>query len=147
MTEKTVYEKMEALASKEVSGWYEKAKWHIENEAWLIRSSDIALRVLSTLDALNISQKELAERIGVSPQQVSKIVKGSENLTLETISKLEAALGVPLIEVCPAAGESESEPEPGDEARRARSGKARQPGKKYKAAGDPLAVKEEERKS
>jgi transcriptional regulator with XRE-family HTH domain len=147
MKEKTVYEKMEALASREVSGWLGRAEWFEANQSWLNRSADIALRVLSTLDALNISQKELAERIGVSPQQVSKIVKGSENLTLETITKLEAALGVPLIEVCQAAGESESEPEPGDEARRARSGKARQPGKKYKAAGDPLAVKEEERKS
>gem|GEM_PF-2353882 len=147
MTEKTVYEKMEALASKEVSGWYENAKWHIENEAWLIRSANIAIRVLSTLDALNMSQKELAERIRVSPQQVSKIVKGSENLTLETISKLEAALGVPLIEVCQAVGEPEREPEPGDEAQCARSGKAQQSGKKYKSAGKPLAVREEERKS
>ncbi len=33
----------------------------------------------------------------MSPQQVSKIVKGRENLTLETISKLECVLGVALI--------------------------------------------------
>lgn len=147
MTEKTVYEKMEALATKEVSGWFEDARWRIENEDWLMHSQYIALTILRTLRAKKISQKELAERIGVSPQQVSKIVKGSENLTLETISKLEAALGVPLIEVCRAVEESESGPEPGDEARRTRSGKARQPGKKYKAAGEPLAVKEEEHKS
>jgi transcriptional regulator with XRE-family HTH domain len=35
--------------------------------------------------------------LGVSPQYVSKILKGSENMTLETIAKLEDALGVNLI--------------------------------------------------
>ena len=35
--------------------------------------------------------------IGVSPQYVNKIVKGKENLTLDTISKLEQALGIKLI--------------------------------------------------
>jgi ribosome-binding protein aMBF1 (putative translation factor) len=34
----------------------------------------------------------------VSPQQINKIVKGQENLTLETISKLEIALNIQLID-------------------------------------------------
>lgn len=99
MTEKTVYEKMVALASNEVSGWLEDAKWRIENEGWLKHSQYIALTILRTLRAKKISQKELAEMVGVSPQQISKIVKGRENLTLETIAKLEAALGEILIEI------------------------------------------------
>lgn len=99
MTEKTVYEKMAALASKEVSGWLEDAKWRIENEGWLKHSQYIALTILRTLRAKKMSQKALAERIGVSPQQISKIVKGGGNLTLETIAKIESALGIPLIEV------------------------------------------------
>ena len=37
--------------------------------------------------------------MGVSPQHISKIVKGQENLTLETITKLESALNVILVEV------------------------------------------------
>jgi transcriptional regulator with XRE-family HTH domain len=44
------------------------------------------------------SQKQLAENMKVSAQQINKIVKGKENLTLETISKLENALGIVLIE-------------------------------------------------
>lgn len=99
MTEKTVYEKMAALASNEVSGWLEDAKWRIENEGWLKHSQYIALTILRTLRAKKMSQKVLAEMVGVSPQQISKIVKGRENLTLETIAKLEAALGEILIEV------------------------------------------------
>jgi transcriptional regulator with XRE-family HTH domain len=35
----------------------------------------------------------------VSPQQISKIVKGQENLTLETIANLEIALGIKIIDV------------------------------------------------
>lgn len=45
-----------------------------------------------------LSQKQLAERMDVSPQQISKIVKGQENLTLETISNLEIALGIQIID-------------------------------------------------
>jgi len=37
--------------------------------------------------------------MGVSPQQISKILSGKENITLETICKIEEALGVELIEV------------------------------------------------
>ena len=46
-----------------------------------------------------MKQKTLAELLGVSAQQVSKILKGKENLTLDTISKLEKVLGISIIEV------------------------------------------------
>lgn len=46
-----------------------------------------------------MTQSELATKVGVSPQQVSKIVKGKENLSLETITKLEAALGINIISI------------------------------------------------
>jgi plasmid maintenance system antidote protein VapI len=36
--------------------------------------------------------------MNISPQQISKIVKGQENMTLETISNLEIALGIQIIE-------------------------------------------------
>jgi transcriptional regulator with XRE-family HTH domain len=37
--------------------------------------------------------------MGVSPQQVSKYVRGEENFKLETICKLEQVLGVELLRV------------------------------------------------
>jgi transcriptional regulator with XRE-family HTH domain len=43
-----------------------------------------------------MTQKDLAERMNVSPQYISKIVKGAENLSLETITALEEALSVDL---------------------------------------------------
>ncbi|MFM9949429.1 MAG: multiprotein-bridging factor 1 family protein [Saprospiraceae bacterium] len=81
------------------SKWLEQAKWRAENEAWLDISFSIALAIGRWLRANGMSQKELAERLGYSPQYVSKILKGSENLTLETISKIEKVLDIKLIEV------------------------------------------------
>lgn len=89
----------EKLISNEKSNWLEKAKWREENEPWLDHSALIAIKILRTIKEQNINQKILAERLNVSPQQVNKIIKGSENLSLETIAKLEKALGVKLIEV------------------------------------------------
>ena len=39
------------------------------------------------------------EMMGVTPQYINKVVKGKENLTLETITKIEQVLGITLIEV------------------------------------------------
>jgi DNA-binding Xre family transcriptional regulator len=87
------------LVSDDKSNLLEKLRWRIANQDWLKKSGAIALRVLTTLKEKNMSQKTLAEIMNVSPQQVNKIVKGSENLTLETITKLEQALDIQLINV------------------------------------------------
>lgn len=94
-----IKKKFTEVAEKEKSKWIEKAKYRRENREWLLKSRRIALRVLGVLKERGMQQKELAKQLGVSPQQVSKIVKGKENLTLETISKLEAVLGISLFEL------------------------------------------------
>lgn len=91
-------EKLSTLASNQPSEWKGKAQYRRENREWLKKSAAIAVRVLDALKAQNLSQKELAERMGISPQQISKIVKGQENLTLETISNLEIALSIQIID-------------------------------------------------
>ncbi|WP_310555539.1 helix-turn-helix transcriptional regulator [Flavobacterium sp.] len=91
--------------SEKDSGWLEKAKWRQENEYWLDISFSIAVRVASTLSAnkkANIypkSQVELAEAMGCSAQYVNKLLRGQENLQIETISKIGRILGITLIEV------------------------------------------------
>lgn len=92
-------EKLDKIASSESSPWIKKAQWRVANEAWLNISTKIALKILRALRAKDKSQKELASLLGVTAQQVSKIVKGEENLTLETICRIERALGISLIEV------------------------------------------------
>src|SRR5882762_4152716 len=91
-------EKLSNLSSAQSSDWKAKAKFRRENREWLKKSAAIALCILDALKIQNLSQKELAERMNISPQQINKIVKGHENLTLETISNLEIALGIQIID-------------------------------------------------
>jgi transcriptional regulator with XRE-family HTH domain len=51
---------------------------------------------LARLKELKWTQIELATALKVSPQYINKIVKGRENLTLETIANLEAVLKMQL---------------------------------------------------
>ncbi len=79
--------------------WSKDSAFRQENREWLQKSAKIALIVLRALKDQSINQKDLAVLMGVKPQQVNKIVKGKENLTLETICKLEKALNVKIVEV------------------------------------------------
>ena len=70
-----------------------------ENREWLAVSERLALKLRRILRTEGILQSELAERMGVTPAQVTKILSGKENLGLKTISKIENAIGHSLIEV------------------------------------------------
>ncbi|MBI4590534.1 MAG: HigA family addiction module antidote protein [Candidatus Rokubacteria bacterium] len=48
-----------------------------------------------TLDAMNLSQAELARRMGRPVQAINEIVRGSKEITPETAIQLERVLGVP----------------------------------------------------
>lgn len=74
-----------------------KIKRRIKNRDILRESQHIAMMVLDRLDELNWTQKQLADKLGVSPQQVSKIVKGKENLTLDSITKIQKVLEIPIL--------------------------------------------------
>ena len=74
-----------------------RIRYREENSLWLRESKGIALKVLMALKDRDMSQKDLAELMGVSPQYVSKLVKGQENLTIETITKLQDVLGIGIL--------------------------------------------------
>jgi transcriptional regulator with XRE-family HTH domain len=90
-------EKLNALKGENPSGWRDKALYRKNNREWLQRSQAIAVRILEALRNQSLSQKALAEKLQVTPQQISKILKGEENLTLQTITQIETALGIKLI--------------------------------------------------
>ena len=79
--------------------WIADIAWRKANKAWLGKSADIALRILDALGELNWKKAKLAHEMGVSPQQVSKYVKGEENFKLETLCKLEKVLGMELVTI------------------------------------------------
>ena len=75
----------------------EKNNWLIANRQWLRVSQDIAFDILEKLDDLDWTQKDLADKMGVSPPYINKIVKGSENFTLESLVKLQEILDIPIL--------------------------------------------------
>lgn len=70
-----------------------------ENREWLRMSQDIALSLHYYLRKMKMTQKDLAEKMGVSPTYIGKLLKGQENLTLETICNLQNVTGKELISV------------------------------------------------
>ncbi|WP_321298939.1 helix-turn-helix transcriptional regulator [Marinifilum fragile] len=96
-------DRINKIASKEPSKWLEKAKERRANKDWMDLSAKIAIRILREIRAQKkingMSQKRLAEEMGVSPQYINKVVKGQEKLNIETICKIGNVLGVVLLEV------------------------------------------------
>lgn len=90
-------EKFLGLVSKEDTGTLERNQQRIRNRAMLRESQQIALKVLMKLDDLGWSQKDLAKVMDVTPQQITKIVSGKENLTIETQIKLQNILDIPVL--------------------------------------------------
>lgn len=100
MSTQTSEEYLKALTQPSSSvDWLKVAEELEDNDEWLDKSAKIAFAVLSLLRERQMSKQELADRMGVKAQYVSRIVKGTENLTLETISKLEKALGTSILDV------------------------------------------------
>lgn len=87
------------LSEGNTSDWLEKAEWRRQNKSWLGNSAKIAIKVISELDRQGKTRKDLAKEMGVSPQNISKLLSGSANLGLETITRFEEVLDIKLIEV------------------------------------------------
>ena len=81
------------------SKWRENAEWRMANKSWLRYSQQIAMMMLDKMDELNMTQKKLAELMGCNQQYVSKVLKGQENLSLETLSKIERCLNIQILSV------------------------------------------------
>jgi len=90
---------IKGLISKKPSNWLKDAEFYELNKDWLDKSALIAVKILSALRIQSLSQKDLAERIDVSPQYINKVLKGKENLSLSTICKIEKSLSISLIAV------------------------------------------------
>lgn len=80
------------------SKWRENAEWRMANKSWLRHSQRIAMMMLDRMEELGMTQKALAAKMGCSQQYISRVLKGTENLSIETISKIESALELEILE-------------------------------------------------
>ena len=97
-TREEIISKLNAHSSDTPSKWREKAAWRSANKSWLRYSQRIAMMMLDKMEELGLTQKALAERMGCSQQYASRVLKGTENLSIETISKIESALELEILE-------------------------------------------------
>ena len=95
---KDVIARLKEYQSPTPSKWREQAEWRLKNRSWLRHSQHIAVKMLEKMDELGMTQKQLAELMGCSQQYISKVLKGQENLSLETMSKIEDCLHISILQ-------------------------------------------------
>jgi ribosome-binding protein aMBF1 (putative translation factor) len=85
--------------SSGTSDWVKETEWRIKNEKWLDYSASIAIKILSTLRKRNISKEFLSKKCKIRESKINKIVRGSYNLSIKDISKIENALNIKLLDI------------------------------------------------
>lgn len=65
-------------------------------------SFEIVDRIHDILAARGLKQKDLAIMLNKKESEISKWMRGTHNFTLDTISAIENALGVEILQVVPA---------------------------------------------
>ena len=97
MKQKT-FDFLEAHKSEQHSTLTEDAKWRQENEVWLKWSRGIALSIVAYMQANSLSRSDIANKLGVSPQYVSRILSGTTNFSFKSIAEIERKLGISCME-------------------------------------------------
>lgn len=87
-------EKFLSIVSNEKVDTIERNKERIKNRAMLRESQNIAIKVLQKLDELGWSKNDLAKKMNLSIEQISKIVSGKEKIDIELQNKLNNILNI-----------------------------------------------------
>ena len=61
---------------------------------WLKWSRSIALSIVDYMQENGLSRSDIANKLGVSPQYVSRILSGSTNFSFKSIAEIERKLGI-----------------------------------------------------
>lgn len=83
---------LEAHESDNPSRFVEEANWRRENASWLRWSRQLAASLMSYMQDHGMKRADLAARLEVSPQYVSKLLSGMENLSFKSIANLKINL-------------------------------------------------------
>lgn len=83
---------------KPTETWISKSKAEIENAEELLACRRIILKIVRYMKDNNINQKELAQKLNVSPQYVNKLLHGQDlDLKITTALRYGRILGIKLI--------------------------------------------------
>ena len=92
-------EKLNELSNNRFDIVIEKSNELKKNRNWLQMSRMVALALRYHLRKKGIKQNVFASMLNVSPAYVGKLLKGNENLTLETISRIQDLIEEELITI------------------------------------------------
>lgn len=93
MRKKTL-EFLEAHQSNEPSTFVEDARWRAENAIWLRWSQSVAMSIVDYMQENGLSRSDVAQRLGCTPQYVSRILSGKTNFSFKSIAEIETKLGI-----------------------------------------------------
>lgn len=83
---------------KPTTTWISKSKSEIENEEELLACRRIILKIVRYMKDNKMNQKELAEKLNVSPQYINKLLHGQDiDLKITTALRYGRILGIKLI--------------------------------------------------
>lgn len=71
----------------------------MKNKSWLCYSRHIAMMMLDKMEKLNINQEQLSKLLDCTQEHISEILKGEENLSLETMTKIEQCLKIQIFNI------------------------------------------------
>lgn len=69
----------------------------LESKIFVDKSLEIGEYIFRVMEQKGMKQKDLAEKMGKSEAEISKLLAGMHNFTLRSVAKLEAALGCTII--------------------------------------------------
>lgn len=85
--------------SSSPSRFVDNAKWRKENRVWLEWSRGIALSLIEYMESKEMNRNDLAKKLDVSPQYISKILSGKVNFSFKSVAELEEKLNIKLLRV------------------------------------------------
>lgn len=90
--------KKKVLKAEAIPGFEESiASMPEESKIFVDKSLEIADFIFLLMEQKGMKQKDLAEKMGKSEAEVSKLLAGMHNYTLRSIAKIESALGATVI--------------------------------------------------
>lgn len=90
---------LEAHKSETPSSFLDEEMWRRENASWLRWSRQLAVILIGYMQDNGMKRTDLASKLGVSPQYVSKLLSGTENLSFKSIANIEDKLGITCLSV------------------------------------------------
>lgn len=83
---------------KPTTTWISRSKVEIENEEELLACRRIILKIVRFMKDNNMNQKDLAEKLNVTPQYINKLLHGQDlDLKITTALRYGRILGIRLI--------------------------------------------------